>query len=120
MCGKQFLFRYDRYWIERAASRASSDQRPAPLGPASSVEPKSGLDPLIQNLPVTGRFRAPCEEGHHMANPVRKPRTRAHFATEIATQWQRSREAIFAVGRLLISAKQQLEHGEFTAMVEND
>ena len=55
-----------------------------------------------------------------MANPVRKPRTRAHFATEIATQWQRSREAIFAVGRLLISAKQQLEHGEFTAMVEND
>ena len=55
-----------------------------------------------------------------MAKPVRKPRTRAHFATEIATQWQRSREAIFAVGRLLIAAKKQLKHGEFTAMVEND
>ena len=55
-----------------------------------------------------------------MAKPVRKTRTRAHFATEIATQWQRSREAIFAVGRLLIAAKKQLKHGEFTAMVEND
>jgi hypothetical protein len=67
-----------------AAPAVTNDPRPRAN---ISVEPKSGLDPLIQNLPVIGRFRAPCEEGHHMANPIRKPRTRAHFASQIAAEW---------------------------------
>ena len=75
-------------------SVGSSERHPAPAvtndpRPRAniSVEPKSGLDPLIQNLLVIGRFRAPCEEGHHMANPIRKPRTRAHFGSQIAAEW---------------------------------
>jgi hypothetical protein len=47
-----------------------------------------------------------------MANPVRKPRTRAHFASQIAAEWRKSLEAIFEVGRLLIAAKEELAHGE--------
>jgi hypothetical protein len=66
---------------------------------------------------VTGRVRAPCGGSPWWF----ADRARALiFASQIATEWRKSREAIFAVGRLLIAAKQQLKHGAFSSMVEND
>jgi hypothetical protein len=38
---------------------------------------------------------------------------------KIRVAWQKSRDAIFEVGDLLIAAKQELPHGQFQAMVEN-
>ena len=40
------------------------------------------------------------------------------YGSKIAAAWARSRESIFACGRLLIEAKAALAHGEFTKMVE--
>jgi hypothetical protein len=48
-----------------------------------------------------------------------KPRTVDEFAERIAHCWRKSVEAIFEVGRLLIRAKEALEHGEFEGMVES-
>ena len=53
-------------------------------------------------------------------HPIRKPRTRAHFASQIAAEWRKSLQAIFECGHLLVAAKEQLAHGEFTKMIEHD
>ncbi|HWX36746.1 MAG TPA: MT-A70 family methyltransferase [Steroidobacteraceae bacterium] len=46
-----------------------------------------------------------------------EPRTADEFAERITSCWRKSVEAIIEVGRLLTNAKAQLDHGEFTAMV---
>jgi Protein of unknown function (DUF3102) len=45
---------------------------------------------------------------------------RARWAGQISAAWRSSIEAIFECGRLLIAAKDALDHGEFTKMVEHD
>ena len=45
---------------------------------------------------------------------------RARWARQISAAWRASIEAIFECGRLLIAAKDALDHGEFTKMVERD
>lgn len=44
----------------------------------------------------------------------------AGYAARIEAAWNKTREGIFEVGRLLIDAKAALPHGEFLLMVEND
>jgi hypothetical protein len=46
--------------------------------------------------------------------------TRAQWAARISTAFRKSVEAILEQGRLLIAAKDDLDYGDFTAMVEND
>jgi len=45
---------------------------------------------------------------------------RARWARQISAAWRASIEAIFECGRLLIAAKDALDHGKFTKMVERD
>jgi hypothetical protein len=45
---------------------------------------------------------------------------RARWAGKICVAWRSSIEAVFECGRLLIAAKDALDHGEFTKMVEHD
>lgn len=45
---------------------------------------------------------------------------RARFARDITAAWEKSRESIFEIGRLLIEAKAKLPHGSFEAMIESD
>jgi len=45
---------------------------------------------------------------------------RAEWAARIRAAWQSSVESIIETGRLIAAAKEQLEHGEFEAMVESD
>jgi hypothetical protein len=47
-----------------------------------------------------------------------EPRTASEYAERIAACWRKSVEAIFEVGRLLVAAKERLEHGQFEAMIE--
>jgi N6-adenosine-specific RNA methylase IME4 len=49
-----------------------------------------------------------------------EPRTAAEFAQSIIACWNRHVEAIFQVGRLLLSAKERLDHGEFQGMIDRD
>jgi N6-adenosine-specific RNA methylase IME4 len=63
----------------------------------------------VRGLPKVGAVPAVVE-----------PRTAAEFAAKITTCCIRGVEAIIEMGRLLISAKVILPHGEFEAMVEND
>jgi len=44
-------------------------------------------------------------------------KTAADYAAAISMSWQQSVEAIFETGRLLNAAKEALEHGEFTPMI---
>jgi hypothetical protein len=48
------------------------------------------------------------------------PSLRAQYAERITAAWHKSREKFIALGNALIEAKQKLEHGEFTDMIEND
>ena len=43
-----------------------------------------------------------------------------HFAERIHVAWNKTRDGIFEVGRLLVQAKVALPHGEFTVMVETE
>src|ERR1044071_495112 len=45
---------------------------------------------------------------------------RATWADRIRSAWQSSFEGIIECGRLLIAAKEELEHGEFESMVEKE
>jgi hypothetical protein len=47
-------------------------------------------------------------------------KTRRQFAEEIGRAWQKSVENIIETGRLVAQAKNGLQHGEFTAMIETD
>jgi Protein of unknown function (DUF3102) len=47
-----------------------------------------------------------------------EPRTAAEYADRITQCWRKSVEAIFEVGRLLIRAKDSLQHGQFESMIE--
>jgi hypothetical protein len=40
------------------------------------------------------------------------------YPAKIEAAWNKSRDGIFEVGRLLIQAKAELPHGEFEAMIE--
>lgn len=63
-----------------------------------------------------------------MKHPLKKARktaisrrvTRRQWASQINAAWRKSVAAIFETGRILIAAKASLEHGAWTAMVEND
>jgi hypothetical protein len=44
--------------------------------------------------------------------------SRQEWATRIAAAWQSSLTGILDAGRLLIEAKEELDHGEFIAMAE--
>lgn len=46
--------------------------------------------------------------------------TRVHWAGLITVAWNKTRDGILDVGRLLDEAKGELEHGQFEAMVEKD
>lgn len=46
--------------------------------------------------------------------------TRAEFVERIKGYWHRTREGVLAIGRSLMEAKEALEHGEFTDMLEQD
>ena len=46
-------------------------------------------------------------------------RSRAQWVERITGAWQRSFEAIIETGQLLIEAKDQLDHGEWLAMIES-
>ncbi|MBF0182480.1 MAG: DUF3102 domain-containing protein [Magnetococcales bacterium] len=47
-------------------------------------------------------------------------RTRREYVSRIESGWQKSIDAIFEVGRLLIEAKEHLGHGKFVEMIGND
>jgi hypothetical protein len=47
-------------------------------------------------------------------------KTRAHFASQITAAWRSSIEGIFEAGRLLVTAKEKLAHGEFTKMIQHE
>jgi hypothetical protein len=55
-----------------------------------------------------------------MATTAAADTERARFARDITRAFERSRESIFEVGRLLIEAKASLAHGEWLAMIESD
>jgi Protein of unknown function (DUF3102) len=46
--------------------------------------------------------------------------TKSNWAARIKAAWQRSVDAIFETGRLLIAAKAKLPHGRFERMVQNE
>lgn len=46
--------------------------------------------------------------------------TRREYAERIADAWNGAREAVFEAGRELLSAKAELPHGQFGAMIEHD
>jgi hypothetical protein len=46
--------------------------------------------------------------------------SRAGWADKIRTAWQSSFNGIIECGRLLIAAKEKLEHGEFLQMIESE
>jgi len=45
---------------------------------------------------------------------------RGIYVERIRAIWHKSREQILELGKALIEAKRDLDHGEFTAMIEND
>jgi Protein of unknown function (DUF3102) len=45
---------------------------------------------------------------------------RVHWAKQISAAWRSSIEGIFKCGRLLIKAKEKLDHGQFAKMIEHD
>jgi N6-adenosine-specific RNA methylase IME4 len=47
-------------------------------------------------------------------------RSRVRWAERIAKAWQSSVDGIFETGKQLIAAKDDLDHGEFSAMIESD
>jgi hypothetical protein len=55
--------------------------------------------------------------------PLRDPGkllAREEFAAEIRRAWAESQESFLLIGRYLLAAKSQLQHGEFMAMVASD
>lgn len=48
------------------------------------------------------------------------PATREAFAAAIGEEWRAATDSIIRAGRLLAEAKERLDHGEFTPMVEVD
>ncbi len=42
------------------------------------------------------------------------------YTLQITTAWNQARDSIIEVGRLLVEAKANLEHGQFTKMIEHE
>jgi hypothetical protein len=64
------------------------------------------------------------ERGERMSKSnilqIAKPRSAAEWVKRISAAWQKSVASIIETGDLLIKAKDDLDHGEFDAMVERD